>query len=89
MQKPGKTFLIAMIAFGFGVAVGVFGRRLLVATFGKDGGSEFMRATSADGKLDAVLVEDASGGALDGVFWYVYVVPFRRTWQNGSSLGTK
>ena len=38
-------------------------------------GTEAMRVTSPDGKLDAVLVEDSSGGALGGVFWSVYVVP--------------
>jgi hypothetical protein len=43
---------------------------------GEDGGdTEAMRVSSPDGKLDAVLVEDSSGGALGGIFWFVYVVP--------------
>jgi len=42
-------------------------------------GTEAMRVTSPDGKLDAVLVEDNAGGALGGIFWYLYVVPKGKT----------
>jgi hypothetical protein len=73
-----KTFSTALLSFVLGVCVGIFGYRLLTITptAAKSGGdTEAMRVSSPDGKLDAVLVEDSSGGALGGVFWYVYVVP--------------
>lgn len=33
------------------------------------------RVTSPDGKLDAVLICEGYGGAVGGVYWFVYVVP--------------
>jgi hypothetical protein len=77
-----KTFSTALLSFALGVCVGIFGYRLLTTTLtaAKSGGdTEAMRVNSPDGKLDAVLVEDSSGGALGGVFWSVYVVPKGRT----------
>lgn len=37
--------------------------------------TETTRATSPDGKLDAVLIEEEWGGAVGGFNWYVYIVP--------------
>jgi hypothetical protein len=61
-----------------GAAAGILGDTLVTRAFmaARSGdGTEAMRVTSPDGKLDAVLVEDNVGGALGGIFWYVYVVP--------------
>jgi hypothetical protein len=77
-KPPLKKFAMSLLSFVLGVCVGVLGNILVTKTFmatGKDEPIESARVTSPDGELDAVLVEDASGGALGGIFWYVYVVP--------------
>lgn len=73
-----KNLVTPLLGFTVGVCTGVFGHRLLTGSFTATvnaDGTEAMRVTSPDGKLDAVLVEDSSGGAVGGIFWYVYVVP--------------
>ena len=76
-QRLNK-FAMAVILFVSGICVAVIAHHLMTKTFTeatKAHGTETMRITSPDGKLDALLVEDTSGGAISGVFWYVYVVP--------------
>ena len=73
-----NKFASALLVFVLGFCVGIFGRSLMTESFtgahtGDD--TEAMRITSPDGKVDALLVEDTGGGALGGVFWYLYVVP--------------
>ena len=73
-----KNLVTALLGFILGVCTGVFGYRFLTRSFTATvnaHGTEAMRVTSPDGKLDAVLVEDSSGGAVGGIFWYVYAVP--------------
>jgi hypothetical protein len=79
MQRPQLTrFATALLSFVLGACVGIFGDAFVTKSFmtARTGdGTEAERVTSPDGKLDAVLVEDNAGGALGGIFWYVYVVP--------------
>jgi hypothetical protein len=79
MYKPRlKKFGVPLLSFVLGVCVGVLGNILVTKTFmaaGRGKGLESVRVTSPDGELDAVLVEDTSGGPLGGIFWYLYVVP--------------
>jgi hypothetical protein len=80
MNNPHLSkFVAALVGFALGACVGLFAHsslsRLFFAPALNAQGTEAMRVTSPDGKLDAILVEDNSGGALGGVFWYVYVVP--------------
>jgi hypothetical protein len=73
-----NKFVAAFLFFALGLCVGVFGHELVTGTFAEQMNvhrTEAMRVSSPDGKLDAVLLEDASGGALGGVFWSVYIVP--------------
>jgi hypothetical protein len=80
MYKPTfNRFAAAVVGFVLGLCFAVFGFVVAKMTISKpgahDSGVEDMRVTSPDGKLDAVLIEDSSGGALGGIFWYLYVVP--------------
>jgi hypothetical protein len=79
MSKPQlKKLATPLLILVLGVCVGSYGHELMGIFFKatKGGNStEAMRVSSPDRKLDAVLVQDTSGGALGGVFWYVYVVP--------------
>ena len=73
-----RRFAVAVLTFVLGVCVGTFGHELLSMTLKavvKNRSNEAMRVTSPDGELDAVLVEDSSGGALGGIFGNVYVLP--------------
>ena len=73
-----NKFGVGLLLVALGVCVGLFGHDLVTRTFAGQmniHGTEAMRSTSPDGKLDAVLLEDTSGGTLGGVFWSVYVVP--------------
>jgi hypothetical protein len=70
-----RKFAAPLIAFVLGVCIATFSRTLIDRTFTTVSyTAESKRVASPDGKLDAVFVEDSSGGALGGVFWYVYVV---------------
>jgi len=78
MYRPKlNRITAAVIGFVCGLCVFIFGGHLLARIFTTASAkeTETQRITSPDGKLDAVLVEDSSGGALGGIFWYVYVVP--------------
>ena len=73
-----NRFATAVIGFVMGISIGTFGHGLVTMiskTTTRGLGAEAMRVTSPDGKLDAVLVDDNSGGVLGGIFWYLYVVP--------------
>jgi hypothetical protein len=73
-----NRFTIALLGFVVGLCAGIVGHRaltMILNTATASHATEAMRVTSPDGKLDAVLVVDTGGGALGGVFWYVYVVP--------------
>src|SRR5882724_1283170 len=83
MDRPlFKRFAKAFLIFVLGICAGIFSHTLvskvLVAARSGDF-AEAARVNSPDGKLDAVLVEDISGGPLGGVFWSVYVVPKGKT----------
>ena len=72
-----NRFTIALLGFVVGLCAGIVGHRaltMILNTATASHATEAMRVTSPDGKLDAVLVVDTGGGALGGVFWYVYVV---------------
>lgn len=77
MYKPKlRKFATPLVAFLLGVCVAMFSGTLIARIFNRVGNdTEWVRVTSPDGKLDAVLVQDSSGGALGGVFWFLYVVP--------------
>ena len=69
---------MSLLSFVLGVCIGVLGNILATKMFvaaGKGNSVESVRVTSPDGELDAVLVEDTSGGPLGGILWYLYVVP--------------
>lgn len=77
-----NKFTRTLICFVLGICLGIFGHKFVATTVNghpRDLGAESIRVTSPDGRLDAVLVEDSSGGALGGVFWYLYVVPKAKT----------
>jgi hypothetical protein len=72
-----SRFATALLGFVLGVGVGLLGHTMVVKVLTAARSGDFFeaaRVTSPDGKLDAVLVEDNSGGALGGIFWYVYIV---------------
>jgi hypothetical protein len=79
MYRPHlNKFASALLGFGLAFCVGIFGHSLVTGSFTgahTNDDTEAMRITSPAGKLDAVLLEDTGGGALGGVFWYLYVVP--------------
>jgi hypothetical protein len=80
MYRPKfNRFAAAVVGFVLGFCFAIFGFVVAKMTISKPGsrtsGVEDMRVTSPDGMLDAVLIEDNSGGALGGIFWYLYVVP--------------
>ncbi|HXL23885.1 MAG TPA: hypothetical protein VOA78_15585 [Candidatus Dormibacteraeota bacterium] len=83
MRRPLlKKLATAFLIFVLGIGVGIFSHTLVskALTAARSGDfAEAARVNSPDGKLDAVLVEDISGGALGGVFWSVYVVRKGRT----------
>src|SRR5260370_17862322 len=71
-----NRFVTPVIGFVLGICLGIFGHvTMIFKTATRGFGAEAMRVTSPDGKLDAVLLQDSSGGALGGIFWYLYVVP--------------
>jgi len=77
-RQDFNKFGVGLLLLALGVCVRLFGHDLVTRTFAgqtNTHGAEAMRITSPDCKLDAVLLEDASGGALGGVFWSVYVLP--------------
>jgi len=79
MNRPKfNRFTTAVICFVLGIVLAAFGQTFLANIFKghpRAQGAESVRVTSPDGRLDAVLIEDSSGGALGGVFWCLYVVP--------------
>jgi hypothetical protein len=77
MYKPMiRKFAAPVIAFVLGVCVAMLSHTLVGRVFHTASNhTERMRVTSPDGKLDAVLVQESSGGALGGILWSVYVVP--------------
>jgi hypothetical protein len=83
MHRPlFKKLATAFLIFVLGIGVGIFSHTLVSKALTAARSGDFVeaaRVNSPDGKLDAVLVEDISGGALGGVFWSVYVVPKGRT----------
>jgi hypothetical protein len=71
-----RKFVTFIITFVLGVCAGVFSHSLTGRMPHRvNNDTERMRVTSPDGKLDAVLLADSSGGVLGGIFWSVYVVP--------------
>jgi hypothetical protein len=80
MNKPKfDRFAATVLGFVLGLGFAIFGFVLAKMTILKpaahNSDHEVMRVTSPDGKLDAVLKADSSGGALGGIFWFFYVVP--------------
>jgi hypothetical protein len=79
MHEPRlNRFVTALLGFALGISVGLLIPTLVtkVLTAARSGDFfEAVRVTSPDGKLDAVLIEDNSGGTLGGIFWCLYVVP--------------
>ncbi|MGB7284591.1 MAG: hypothetical protein WBE13_20160 [Candidatus Acidiferrum sp.] len=67
----------ALLGFALGVGAGLLGHNLVTKALTAARTGDFFeaaRVASPDGKLDAVLVEDNSGGALGGIFWNVYII---------------
>jgi len=79
MYRPKfNRFAAAVVGFVLGFCFAIFGFVVAKMTILKPSSNsdvEAMRVASPDGKLDAVLTEDSSGGALGGIFWFLYVVP--------------
>jgi hypothetical protein len=81
-----RKFVSLVIAFVIGVCVAVFGHALVGRIFHTaSNDAERVRVTSPDGKLDAVLVQDSSGGVLGGILWSVYVVPRGKSVPNDAA----
>jgi hypothetical protein len=79
MYRPKfNRFAVTVLGFALGLGFAIFGYVVAKMTILKPAAhnsEEFMRVTSPDGKLDAVLTTDSSGGAPGGIFWFLYVVP--------------
>ena len=77
MYRPRLNRLgSGVLGFVLGLCVVILGDHLLntLSTSARDY-VERMRVSSPDHKLDAVLVEDTSGGAVGGSAWMLYIVP--------------
>jgi len=73
-MKPRTVILIAVLAYGLGIATPYITWYGLHALWPAVAGREMSRATSPDGVLDAVVIED-DPGAMSSFIYYLYLVP--------------